>query len=436
MSDGDDDTAADSEAETPAESTDATPETLNERLDAVESAFEAAETEADLDDAEADLDEIEADLEDTDLPEPDEDDEDPGEALESRIGDLRDDLEAQRGPYASDVLDDIDAAQSTVTDTRWTDAGFPAVVDAVSAFADAVSEALDADVAVDGDETDAAALDAALSDAADVIEDADLDADDDAETIETLVEAADDLQAGLDDAEEWDDLETNEQLMAEGFYDVLGHYKDYPPELSALKEWESRGRVDMVLLAKDSLQSDFMEEHCMDALVRMANADAFEEMHGLAERRDKKAIKALGRMGAGAEEAVETLVEYVDADSDPGLQKVTLRALGEIGSTEATQAIADKLEMDNDNVRPYVARALGLIGDTRAIDPLADTLAEDDSDTVRAAAAWALRQIGTESALETVAEYTDERSYLVQHEADLAAAALEDGDTDAEAPAA
>jgi hypothetical protein len=436
MSDGDDDTAADSEAETPAESTDATPETLNERLDAVESALEAAETEADLDDAEADLDEIEADLEDTDLPEPDEDDEDPGEALESRIGDLRDDLEAQRGPYASDVLDDIDAAQSTVTDTRWTDAGFPAVVDSVSAFADAVSEALDADVAVDEDETDAAALDAALSDAADVIEDADLDADDDAETIETLVEAADDLQAGLDDAEEWDDLETNEQLMAEGFYDVLGHYKDYPPELSALKEWESRGRVDMALLAKDSLQSDFMEEHCMDALVRMANADAFEEMHGLAERRDKKAIKALGRMGAGAEEAVETLVEYVDADSDPGLQKVTLRALGEIGSTESTQAIADKLEMDNDNVRPYVARALGLIGDTRAIDPLADTLAEDDSDTVRAAAAWALRQIGTESALETVAEYTDERSYLVQHEADLAAAALEDGDTDAEAPAA
>jgi hypothetical protein len=436
MSDGDDETDADSEAETSEESTDATPETLNERLDAVESALEAAETEADLDDAEADLDEIEADLEDTDLPEPDEDDEDPGEALESRIGDLRDDLEAQRGPYASDVLDDIDAAQSTVTDTRWTDAGFPAVVDSVSAFADAVAEALDADVAVDEDETDAAALDAALSDAADAVEDADLDADDDAETIEALVEAADDLQAGLDDAEEWDDLETNEQLMAEGFYDVLGHYKDYPPELSALKEWESRGRVDMVLLAKDSLQSDFMEEHCMDALVRMANADAFEEMHGLAERRDKKAIKALGRMGAGAEEAVETLVEYVDADSDPGLQKVTLRALGEIGSKEATQAIADKLEMDNDNVRPYVARALGLIGDTRAIDPLADTLAEDDSDTVRAAAAWALRQIGTESALETVAEYTDERSYLVQHEADLAAAALEDGDTDAEAPAA
>ena len=56
--------------------------------------------------------------------------------------------------------------------------------------------------------------------------------------------------------------------------------------------------------------------------------------------------------------------------------------------------------------------------------------------TVRAAAAWALRQIGTEAALEAAAAYTDERSYLVQHEADLAAAALGDDDADAEAPTA
>jgi HEAT repeat protein len=223
--------------------------------------------------------------------------------------------------------------------------------------------------------------------------------------------------------------------MAEGFYDVLGHYKDYPPEWSALKEWEKRGRVDMVLLAKDSLQSEFMQEHCMDALIRMANPDAFEEMHQLAQRREKKAIKALGRMGADAEDAVETLLEYVDADSDPVLQKVTFRALGEIGSADATQGLADKLEMDNDNVRPYAARALGLIGDTRSIDPLADRLAEDESDTVRAAAAWALRQIGTAEALEAAAEYTDERSHLVQHEAERAAEAL-DADTDPEAPTA
>jgi hypothetical protein len=442
MSDGDDETAADSDAAASEDERDVTPDTLNERLNEVEAALEDAATEADLDDVEADLDAIESDVEAAELPEPDEDDEDadnPREELESRVSDLRDDLESQRGPYASDVVDDVEAAKSKVTDTRWTEQGAAEIVDVVAAFADAVNDTLDADVAVDEDESGEEqdeALVAALDEAIEAVENADLDADDDADTISSLLEATDELESGLEDAQEWDDLETNEQLMAEGFYDVLGHYKGYPPELSALKQWEKRGRVDMILLAKDSLQSEFMEEHCMDALVRMANPDAFEEMHQLAQRRDKTAIKALGRMGDGAEEAVETLVEYVDADSDPGLQKVTLRALGEIGSTEATQAIADKLEMDNDNVRPYAARALGLIGDTRAVDPLADTLAEDDSDTVRAAAAWGLRQIGTEDALETVAEYTDERSYLIQHEADLAASALGDGDADAEAPTA
>ena len=114
----------------------------------------------------------------------------------------------------------------------------------------------------------------------------------------------------------------------------------------------------------------------------------------------------------------------LDAGSDPGLQKVTLRALGEIGSEEATQAVADKLVMDNENVRPHVARTLGLIGDTRAVDPLADTLENDEDDNVRAAAAWALRQIGTEAALEAAADHVDDRSYLVQHEAERAADSL------------
>jgi HEAT repeat protein len=148
-------------------------------------------------------------------------------------------------------------------------------------------------------------------------------------------------------------------------------------------------------------------------------------MHQKAQRRDKPAIKALGKMAA--EDAVETLVEYVDTDSDPGLQKVTFKALGEIGSEEATQPLANKLEMDNDNVRPHAARALGLLGDTRAIGPLSDALADDESANVRSAAAWALRQIGTEEALEAAADYVDDRSYLVQHEAELAAEALEVG---------
>ncbi|WP_423751342.1 HEAT repeat domain-containing protein [Salinirarus marinus] len=420
MTDGDDETPADEESGAD-ETGDVTAEDLETRLDEAENAIDAAETEADLDDVEETLDAVEADLESADLPEPEEDDEaDPREELESRLADLRDALDDARGPYAEDVVDVLDEAATTLAETEWTETGEDEIVDAVEAFADDVAETLDGSFAPDG--RDVEALVDAVDAVADAVSDAALDPDEDADDVAALLDAADGLVDGLDAAEEWDDLETHVQLRAQGYYDVLGHYKDFPPEWAALKEWEKRGNVEMVLLALDSLQSDFMERHCLEALARMNDDAAFEAMHQRAGKRDKPGIEVLGKMAA--EDAVETLVEYVDADSDPQLQKVTFKALGEIGSKEATQALADKLVMDNDQVRPYAARALGLIGDTRAVDPLADALADDESDRVRAAAAWALRQIGTERALEAAAEYEDDPSFLVQNEAERAADAL------------
>jgi hypothetical protein len=404
MTDGDDET-------------DLPAETLDSRLDEAAEALEAAETEDDLDAVEEQLDGIAEDLDAADFPAPDEDDEDaedPEAELSDRLESLREDLEAARGPYAADVIDAIEDAKATLSDTRWTDAGEDEAAAAVESFVADVNETLGTDISGD----DEAALDAA----ADAVDDADLDPDEDAETIEALLEATDALEAGLEDAEEWDDLETHEKLQVQGYYDVLGHYKDYPPEWSALKEWEKRGNVEMVLLALDNFQSDFMERHCLEALTRMNDEAAFDAMHQRAGKRDKPGIKAIGKMAA--EDAVETLLEYVDADSDPGLQKVTFKALGEIGSEEATQALANKLEAENEQIRPYAARALGLIGDTRAIDPLSDTLSDADTDETRAAAAWALRQIGTERALSAAAEFADDRAFLVQHEASQADDAL------------
>jgi hypothetical protein len=409
-------------------------ETIEERLSEAEEELEAAETEADLDAVEATLDEVAAAVEAADLPEPDEDDEDaenPRAELESTLEELRGSLEEQRGPYGEDVVAAIDEAKSTIEDTRWTERGEDEIVEAVEAFAADVSETLDDDFAPEGDDREA--LHAALDSVAEAVAAAEFDADEDEEAIAALLEATDALSAGLEDAQEWDDLMVHEQLAAQGFYDPLGHYKDFPPEWSALKEWEKRGNAEMILLALDTFDSGFMEEHCLEALTRMGDPAAFDEMHGRAQKRGKPAIKALGKMGTGAEGAVETLVEYVDADSDPQLQKVTFKALGEIGSEEATQPLADKLVMENDQVRPHAARALGLLGDTRAVKPLGETLADDDSDKVRAAAAWALRQIGTESALEAAAAYTDDRAFAVQHEAELAAEALGGADDDGDA---
>jgi HEAT repeat protein len=254
------------------------------------------------------------------------------------------------------------------------------------------------------------------------VREAGLDADEDADTIAALVEVADALEAGVEDAEEWDDLSVREQLDAQGFYDSLGEkHKDYPPEWTALKNWEQEGNVEMVLLSLETFDSEFMERHALESLERMADPEALDAVLERAQKRDKPAIRILGK--TADERAIEDLHEFTDGD--PGVQRVTLNALGKIGSEDSTQHVANCLDDEEESVRSHAARALGLIGDTRAVEPLSETLAEDDADAVRASAAWALVQIGTEAALEAAAEYADDPSYIVQSEAEVAASALD-----------
>ncbi len=391
-------------------------ESLDARLDEAAAGLDEAATEADLDAVDATLDDVAAAVETLERPDEDDEAEDPADEFEDRLSTLRDEVAERRGPYPEDVVEAVESAAETVRDTRWTESGEDDVAAAVEAFRDAAGETLDA--APDGPDP-AETLDAAAA----VVAAAALDPDDDAGAVAALVAASDDLTAAVEAAEEWDDLSVREQLEAAEFYGVLGHYKDFPPEWAALKEHEMRGNVEQVLLALDSLDSEFMERHALETLTRMNDDRAFEAMQARASKRDKPGIEAIGKMSAN--EAVETLVEYVDADSDPQLQKVTFRALGEIGDERATGPLANKLAMENDVVRSHAARALGMIGDTRAVRPLATTLADDDVETVRAAAAWALRQVGTRRALERAAEYADDRSYLVAHEAERAREALD-----------
>lgn len=428
MSNGDDEPAEtsedapESEPETSTDDTgaeDVPAKSFEDRLDAVEAEIEDAETEADLDEAEATLDAIASDLEAADLPEPDDEDEDdPNEVLESRIEDARAALEDARGPYAADVQETLDDAAATVRDTEWTDDGETDVRSAVESTLDAADAELEAGVEADGTALDDFAE--ALENLGAAVADAGLDADEDAETIAALLEIVDELETALDDAEEWDDLTVVEQLTAQGFYDRMNaeNRKDFPPELTVVRIAEAENDPERILMALEYLESDFMQENCLDALKRLGAAEAFEEMHARAQKRKQPPIEVLGKIGD--ERAVETLVEYTDSGNPP-LQRVTLRALGEIGSTEATQAVANALVDDDVTVRSGAARALGLIGDTRAIDPLADVLADDEEDdTVRSSAAWALVQIGTERALEAASEYADDRAYTVQVEAEKA----------------
>lgn len=397
------------------------PDDLETRLNDAAEALDDAETEADLDAIESSLDGIAEDLEATDLPEPEDDDEDdPQEAMESRLSGLRDDLDERRGPYVSDVADTVDEVAATARDTRWTDDGEPDVVAAVETFAAAVGESLDESLSVDAADPESAADE--LDDITDMLGDTDLDADDDADTIAALLEAAEQLKDDVEAAEEWDDLTVREQLQAQGFYDVLDseNRKDFPAEWNAVKLYTQAKDVEPILTALDRFESDFMEENILDALEQFAPDEAFEEMHARAQKRNIQPIRILGRIGN--DEACETLHDFLGG-GDVKLEKTTLRALGAIGSEESTQPVANRLVADNAEVRSLAARSLGLIGDTRAIDPLSRVLEEDDADEVRASAAWALNQIGTEAALDAAAEYADDRSYIVQHEAEKAAGA-------------
>lgn len=434
MSDGDEEPEETTEEAGEAEDTTAVdPDTLESRLDDAETALDAAETEADLDDVDADLDDTEADVEVADLPEPDDEDEESREEqLTARIDELRDGVEEQRGPYASDAVESVEDDQSTIESTRWTEQGEADLADVVSSFLDEAGDVLDEDFDTTDDPT-TEDLAGDLSAVVDAIEAAGLDADEDADSIAALLEATDGLSEGVEDAQEWDDLSVRQKLRAEGYYDVMGQkHKDFPPEWTALKEWEKRGNVEMILLCMEHLgDSDFMERHCLDSLLHVAKEEALDEVGQRAARRNTKAIEIVGKIGS--EDGLEHVEDYVDEEGSPNLRTTALKAVGEIGSEESTQLVANQLVAERADVRSQAARSLGLIGDTRAVEPLADLLEEDDSDTVRASAAWALTQIGTEAALEAAAEYDDDRAYIVEQEAVKAADALDDEPTEAAA---
>lgn len=419
MSNGDDESTA-------TDSGRSDPEELSDRLDAVEESLETATMEAELDDIETDLDAVAEEIDA--LPEPEEDEEDdeesPRDRLQERTETLREELEEQRGPYASDVTDDLDSISSQIADTQWTEQGASDVVGTVETFLETVDNALDADVPLEAASTDDAAD--ALSQASDAVEAAELHPDDDTDTIETLLDATENLQDGIDEAQEWSDLTVREQLERQGFYDVLTpkNRKDFPPELTVIRIAESNGDPEPILLALEKFDSEFMEENCLDALSRMGPQAAFEEMNQRAQKRSQRPITVLGKIGD--DRALETLVPYIEEDGDPVLQRITLKAIGEIGSEEATQAVTDRLVAEESSIRSAAAKALGRIGDTRAVEPLTERLAEDDDDTVRASAAWALNRIGTRAALERASEYDDDRSYLVQAEAERATTATAD----------
>ncbi|MFW6384649.1 MAG: HEAT repeat domain-containing protein [Halodesulfurarchaeum sp.] len=425
MSDEDTEPAEESDDE----SVDPTVAEFKNRLEAATSALEDAETEADLDDVEATLEDIETDLEDAEIPviEPEDEDEepeDPKDDLEDELSSLRDGVEDQRGPYGEDVVSRIEDVMSTISDTRWAQEGEDELVPGVDSFLASAESILDEEFGRGVPDT--GELLVMLEEVAEAVESADLDADDDADTIDSLLDAIDDLENDVEGATAWSDLEVREQLRREGFYEPLegAKHKDFPPEWSALKTWEKRNDVDMVLLLLEKMgDSEFMARHCIDALKRMGESEGLQPLLQHAKRRNHDAVEAIGKIGD--EQGIGALEGHAESEGDPELQTKALAALGAIGSEDVTETVAQQLAAESEQSRSQAARSLGMIGDARAVAPLSDVLADaEERQVVRASAAWALCEIATEAALEAAAEYVDDRSYLVEKEAEKAERAL------------
>jgi FOG: HEAT repeat len=116
---------------------------------------------------------------------------------------------------------------------------------------------------------------------------------------------------------------------------------------------------------------------------------------------DPRVARALRRIdGEGGELVLREVVERLD-DPSPEVRREAARALGRIGSAEATGQLVARLSDPASPIRIEAARALGEIGDESAVPALARCLAVG-SPELRAACAEALGAVGGEAAHATL----------------------------------
>ena len=136
-------------------------------------------------------------------------------------------------------------------------------------------------------------------------------------------------------------------------------------------------------------------------VTQFASASVFRSFASLGalsrDSSDPRVARALRRIDRSDGQLV--LREVIDHLDDPSaeVRREAARALGRIGSKEATEELVCRLSDPTSPIRIEAARALGDIGDERAVPPLVRCLAVG-SPELRAACAEALGSIGGEAA--------------------------------------
>jgi len=113
----------------------------------------------------------------------------------------------------------------------------------------------------------------------------------------------------------------------------------------------------------------------IDDLIRdLSDAEFYQRPQGQVAHATKTAFQAKDQLIAIGKDSVWPVIECLMSQSPKHQRAMAAQVLGEIGDTDAVNALIDKLHNPEMVVRGFSAEALGKIGDERAVGPLREIL--------------------------------------------------------------
>ncbi|QBG46023.1 HEAT repeat domain-containing protein [Verrucomicrobia bacterium S94] len=197
------------------------------------------------------------------------------------------------------------------------------------------------------------------------------------------------------------------------------------PNPDDIETWKAENNTGRLIKALND-ERQFMRLQAIEALKELNAENAVNPLGALLKDTDAvvvhSAIEALAAINTPSIEPY--MLQAVTFDTEPA-RRTAARALGNLKSTEAVEALIAALDDTYENVGVEAAVALGKIGDAKALSALGEA-AEKGSVRYRAACVASIRQIGGSGATDLLFAALNDPSTRVHNEA--VAGLIEQGD--------
>ena len=158
----------------------------------------------------------------------------------------------------------------------------------------------------------------------------------------------------------------------------------------------------------------------LESLAHMKEKKAIPHLLPLlkSENRDDRllGLASLGRIGHPDESAVEEITKLLSEEKDNYVRQMAANALGDMGASDAVEALLNSLEDPYQEVRKSVVTALGKLGDGRAREKVFSSLFDYENFAhIRNDIAIALKKIDQDQTEEQLVSVLEDDSQLVNH---------------------